>query len=210
MTSGLDPETEALVAVSAVLGGEDEPALRARLARAAEVCEASVVEEAVLQAYLFLGFPAVLRAMAVWRELSGPPEDGSERHTVEAGDPEGWSRRGEALCRTIYGSAYEKLRARIAGLHPDLDAWMLMEGYGKVLARPGLDVRGRELCIVAILAGSPHEPQLHSHLRGALNAGAAPAEIEATLLIALEAAGERGRERARRIWDRVREGRRCS
>ena len=34
------------------------------------------------------------------------------------------------------------------------DAWMIVEGYGKVLSRPQLDLRRRELCIVAACAAA--------------------------------------------------------
>jgi 4-carboxymuconolactone decarboxylase len=48
---------------------------------------------------------------------------------------------------------------------------MIVEGYGKVLSRPGLDLGRRELCIVAACVASGQERQLHSHLHGALNVG---------------------------------------
>jgi 4-carboxymuconolactone decarboxylase len=73
------------------------------------------------------------------------------------------------------------LRQNIRALHPALDAWMITDGYGKVLSRPGLDLRTRELCIVAACAASAQQRQLHSHLHGALNAGATVAEVESTL-----------------------------
>ena len=69
---------------------------------------------------------------------------------------------------------YEKLRLNVRDLHPALDAWMVVDGYGKVLARPGLDLPRRELCVVAACAAMGQDRQLHSHLRGALNVGVAP------------------------------------
>jgi 4-carboxymuconolactone decarboxylase len=76
---------------------------------------------------------------------------------------------------------YERLRANIRALHPALDAWMITDGYGKVLSREGLDLRSRELCIVAACAASGQQRQLHSHLHGALNAGASPAQVNSAL-----------------------------
>jgi 4-carboxymuconolactone decarboxylase len=73
------------------------------------------------------------------------------------------------------------LRQNIRALHPALDAWMITDGYGKVLSRPGLDLKTRELCIVAACAASGQQRQLHSHLHGALNAGASTAEVEDAL-----------------------------
>jgi 4-carboxymuconolactone decarboxylase len=70
------------------------------------------------------------------------------------------------------------LRENIRTLHPALDSWMITDGYGKVLSRPALDLRSRELCIVAACAASGQQRQLHSHLHGALNAGASASEVE--------------------------------
>ena len=85
------------------------------------------------------------------------------------------------------------------------NVWMVVEGYGKVLARDGLAVETRELCIVALLAPTRHEPQLHSHLRGALNAGLPRAQVEATLRVAYEGMDDPAIRRAKRVWDRVRD-----
>jgi 4-carboxymuconolactone decarboxylase len=76
---------------------------------------------------------------------------------------------------------YDKLRRNIDTLHPALDSWMIVEGYGKVLSRPGLDLPRRELCIVAACVASGQDRQLHSHLHGALNVGVAPAVVRDSL-----------------------------
>ena len=51
--------------------------------------------------------------------------------------------RGEEVCRTVYGGQYEGLRRNVRDLHPDMERWMVVEGYGKVLGRPGLDPQRR-------------------------------------------------------------------
>ena len=58
---------------------------------------------------------------------------------------------------------------------------MIVEGYGKVLSRPELDLPRRELCVIAACAMALQSRQLHSHLHGALHVGAAPAAVTATL-----------------------------
>jgi alkylhydroperoxidase/carboxymuconolactone decarboxylase family protein YurZ len=45
-------------------------------------------------------------------------------------------------------------------LHPVLDTLMLEHGYGRVLSRPGLSLRLRELCVIAVLVGQDVSPQL--------------------------------------------------
>ncbi len=198
MTGPLDRRTRALVGLSAALARDDARSLDARLEDAGREADPVEVEEILLQAYLFVGFPAVLAAFARWRALVPRPGH------YEESSPEKIGRRGEALCRRVYGGAYEKLRRNVRALHPDLDRWMVEEGYGKVLARPVVDVLTRELCVVALLAAAGHERQLHSHLRGALHVGAAPEAVEAALRVGLDAREDSG-DLARfiDIWSRV-------
>jgi 4-carboxymuconolactone decarboxylase len=81
----------------------------------------------------------------------------------------------------VYGRAYHKLLLNLRALHPALEDLVLVDAYGKVIGRPGLDLRRRELTTVAAIAVLGAAEQLHSHLRGALNTGASPAEVDAVL-----------------------------
>lgn len=206
MTGRLDPPTRALVELSAALPGGRMVEVERALKRAAEVAQPIAVEETLLQAYLFVGFPTVLNAMTVWRALCG--EAAAEGEPI--GDLEDWRRRGESLCSRVYGGVYERLRRNVERLHPALDRWMVEEGYGKVLSRPGADEVTRELCIIALLGAANHERQLHSHLLGALNVGARPEGVEEALEVGLaRAGGGVDGERLRALWRRVRRSR-CS
>lgn len=194
-----------LVAVSAAMGAGDEEALREALDAAARAGLRRRVEEALLQAYLFVGFPTVISAFRAWRERApgvAPGDDGDPGPDAAAV----WRRRGEVTCRRVYGETYGALRENVAALHPALERWMILEGYGKVLARPGLDLVARELCVVALLAAAGREPQLHSHLRGALRVGAGEEEVTRALEAGLAAAGGPGgwAREARELWDRIR------
>ena len=51
--------------------------------------------------------------------------------------------------RQVYGDNYAKLRENVKKLHPALDTWMLVEGYGRTLSRTGLDLARREFCVIA-------------------------------------------------------------
>lgn len=131
------------------------------------------VEEAILQAYLFAGYPRAINALTVWRRVSG-----AAAPSPLPDDWDGFEARGVELCRRIYGTAYERLRQNVGRLHLDLDRWMVIEGYGKVLGRPGLDLKRREMCAVAALAALGVRPQLRAHVLGALNVGASPEEVD--------------------------------
>jgi 4-carboxymuconolactone decarboxylase len=200
--TALDDDTRRLVRLSATICVADEPALRAELQRAVAVRDHEAVEELILQSYLFAGLPRALNAMREWRRVSGRPaprRDDDASH----GDTSVWRARGEATCAVVYGRFYDRLRHNIAELHPALDDWMIVEGYGKVLGRDALDLRRRELCIVAACAALRQERQLHSHLYGALNAGATPAEVDETLAELRALLPALDMERIERLWTRV-------
>ena len=80
---------------------------------------------------------------------------------------------------------------------------MLVEGYGKVLGRPGLPLLLRELCIIALLAAQHAPQQLYSHLRGALHIGATVADVARTLEVAGAIAGAERAAVAQRVWTHV-------
>lgn len=179
-TGALDAETRTLVRLSAIISAGTEAQLRESLGHANAECRPSWVEEVVLQSYLFAGFPRALNAAREWRRISGreaPATDDGENFD----NAPRWRAEGETTCATVYGPFYERLRHNIRHLHPALDAWMIVDGYGKVLSRPALDLRRRELCIVASCALARQDRQLHSHLHGALHAGATPSEVQDAL-----------------------------
>jgi 4-carboxymuconolactone decarboxylase len=199
----LDPRTHALVDLAALLAQGDEPGVRGRLAaaRAAEV-PARWVEELLLQTYLMCGFPRMLAGFRLFREVWGVPADVSEPHGHA--NWAAWVERGEATCRTVYGEHYEALRRNVRALHPAVDEWMIVDGYGKVLGRPGLDLRRRELCIVAQVAVIDAPRQLRSHLAGALAAGALPEEVTAALAVVHPLLSTDHWRRVRELWARAR------
>lgn len=64
-------------------------------------------------------------------------------------------------------------------LHPEFSDWIIQDGYGKVLSRPGLSLKERELIAIAVLAALGWRRQLNSHIAGSLNAGASIGELKA-------------------------------
>jgi 4-carboxymuconolactone decarboxylase len=197
----MDAETRALVRSAALLTAGDESAVRLALVAAVDRVRPEWVEELILQTYLFAGFPRALNAAREWRRISGrsaPRADEGEHY-----DQDAWLRRGEATCATVYGPFYDRLRVNIRELHPALDAWMIVEGYGKVLGRPQLDLARRELCIVAACAVARQDRQLHSHLHGAIHAGADAAVVSEVLLAIGDLLSADDVRRYAGLWARV-------
>ena len=189
-----------LLRIAAAMGARDDAALEAALEVADRDDLAPRVEEVLVQGYLFLGYPAALNGLSLWRRLTGRPAA-----APAPDDPDEWARRGAEVCQAVYGGQYEGLRENIRSLHPDMERWMVQEGYGKVIGRPGLELVRRELCIVALLAALDVPRQLHSHLRGALQVGASLEQVEQAVGVAAEVGDDPGvASRSREVWDAVR------
>jgi 4-carboxymuconolactone decarboxylase len=160
------------------------------------------IYEIILQSYLFLGYPKAIEGLRLlnkqFPEFVPPPAENIDSLSVKL-----WRERGEALCRTIYDSNYGSLRERMKALSPDLDNWMVWEGYGKVLSRAGVPPVVRELCTCSALVVTGDIVQLHSHMRGAINAGASGRMLRETIEL-LEGTAKRGRYRqASRLLDHI-------
>lgn len=198
----LDQETTELVRLSAVLTCGSESEIRARLASVHTLVNAEWIEEVILQTYLFAGFPRALNAAREWRRVSGRRAPvGDESLQV---DEAFTRRRGQETCAIVYGASYARLRVNIKALHPALDAWMIDDGYGKVLGRPQLDLARRELCVVAACAVARQDRQLHSHLHGARHAGASDDAVADALRVAEAFIIATDVTRYRALWARVR------
>ncbi|WP_114312937.1 carboxymuconolactone decarboxylase family protein [Thermus caldifontis] len=84
--------------------------------------------------------------------------------------------------RAIWGEKEEAIEKALKEVDEDLFRYIRDFAYEEVLARPGLDLRTRELlAITALIAlGSPKE--LATHLEGALRVGAKEEEVRETIL----------------------------
>jgi len=200
-------DTAALVRLAARITSGSESSVREGFAECAdaEVAE-RWIEELVLQSYLFAGFPRALNAAREWRRggrARGEADVTGEESRGGYADVYDWRVRGEETCRVVYGVFYDKLRGNIRRLHPALDDWMIVEGYGKVLSRPGLDLGRRELCIIAACVAAEQDRQLHSHLHGARNAGVPGHVVDSALGVLAGVVSAEALGRARLLWERV-------
>jgi 4-carboxymuconolactone decarboxylase len=202
----LDPHTRDLVRFAAAIAQGYEPELRERVGslRSSQV-PVPWIEELLLQSVLMVGYPRALIGFTVWRKFGTVPAPDTDPDQDYSRSGE-WAQRGVELCARVYGENYGKLRESIRALHPAIDTWMVVEGYGRTLARPALDLRRRELCTVAQTAVLEALRQLHSHLRGALNAGASFGQIEGTLSIVNPLLSFDQWKKIKDLWRTVRDG----
>lgn len=192
----LSEPDRALVRVAAAIATGDTTALRQRLIAARAVgVDPRAVDELLLQSMLNVGYALALQGFGVWREVM--PD-------VAAGEPlshetwRDWAERGAKVCGAVYGRTYHKLLVNLRSLHPALEALVVVDAYGKLIGRSGLDLARRELCTLAEIAVLDTPRQLHAHLRGALNTGASPEAVDEVLALVED---DIDAEHALRVWE---------
>jgi len=124
------------------------------------------IYEVLLQSYLFAGFPSAIISLKIFKEIFPVSVKKSKIRSLFV-----LKKRGEKTCRKIYGDKYDKLIENVSSFSPDFAEWLVVEGYGKVLSRNQLNLKERELAIIAMLAVLKYEDQLYSHITGANRLG---------------------------------------
>jgi alkylhydroperoxidase/carboxymuconolactone decarboxylase family protein YurZ len=121
------------------------------------------IYEALLQTYLFVGFPSALSSLKLFKEIV------VKKKIYKGFDLNKYLDRGKRNCKLIYADKYDKLLNNVKSYSPEMAEWLIIEGYGKVLGRKGLTLREREICIVSILSAMKFKDQLYSHIIGSIN-----------------------------------------
>jgi 4-carboxymuconolactone decarboxylase len=91
--------------------------------------------------------------------------------------------KGLATRRQVMGQDY--VASALAGATDftrPIQEHITARAWGDVWQRPGLDLKTRSLITVAMLTALGKQHELKGHLRGALNNGATPAELQEVLL----------------------------
>jgi len=153
-----------------------------------------MLREVVFTSYLFDGYPTALEGFRQLGLVAGKPGRTIEDVDYSAESVAAWRKRGEGLCRMIYGPQYDNLSEMVLQFAPELSDAMLVEGYGKVLSRDRLDPRFRELVVVGLLATKRRPRQLLSHCLGAMRLGASEKELHEMIEAATEDNGGEVRE----------------
>ncbi|MDR3098857.1 MAG: carboxymuconolactone decarboxylase family protein [Paraburkholderia sp.] len=87
------------------------------------------------------------------------------------------------MLAAIDGSAGEHVVASLADIAPDFANYLLEFPFGDIYARPGLDLRSREIATIAALTALGHaQPQLKVHIAAGLNVGLSEEEIVETIM----------------------------
>ncbi|MER5265432.1 carboxymuconolactone decarboxylase family protein [Actinosynnema sp. NPDC002837] len=91
--------------------------------------------------------------------------------------------RGLAVLRQVSGDRGAEVVESLSDIAPDLGRYVVEFAYGDVYARPGLDLRQRQLVTIGALAAQGDTaPQLRFHLDAALRVGLSPVEVVEALI----------------------------
>lgn len=86
--------------------------------------------------------------------------------------------RGWAKLKEIDGDQGERVISSLGDIAPDFAKLLIEFPFGDIYSRPGLDLKARELAVVAALTAMGNAaPQLEVHIHGALNVGATQQEV---------------------------------
>ncbi|MES9996693.1 carboxymuconolactone decarboxylase family protein [Desulfovibrio aminophilus] len=116
---------------------------------------------------------------------------GPARAAGSVGEPRSDTyRRGQALLDRLNPGAFEKVRASLEDVAPDMVRYVVEFGYGELYSRPGLTMRQRQTATVAALAALGNAaPQLRFHIGAGLAAGLSPEEIVEIIYVTTVFAG---------------------
>ncbi|MDA8402739.1 MAG: carboxymuconolactone decarboxylase family protein [Desulfobacteraceae bacterium] len=86
--------------------------------------------------------------------------------------------RGWEKLKEIDGEAGERVIESLKDIAPDFARLLIEFPFGDIYSRPGLDLKSREIAVVAALTALGNAaPQLKVHIQGALNVGCTEQEV---------------------------------
>ena len=86
--------------------------------------------------------------------------------------------RGWQKLKEIDGEAGERVIDSLKDIAPDFARYLIEFPFGDIYSRPGLDLKSREIAVVAALTALGNAtPQLKVHIHGALNVGCTRQEV---------------------------------
>lgn len=87
-------------------------------------------------------------------------------------------RRGWEKLKEVDGEAGERVIESLKDIAPDFARFLIEFPFGDIYSRPGLDLKSREIAVVAALTALGNAlPQLKVHIHGALNVGCTRQEV---------------------------------
>lgn len=187
---GLEPRQRQLVTVGALAAqGDCAPQLNFHIDAALRVgVPPAEIIEALIHLVPFMGFPRVLNAVTVARQVFSDRKVTFRPPVMN--DPRDRHERGVEKLREIDGQHGLDVIESLRDISPDLGRYIVEFAFGDVYSRPWLSPRHRQLVTVgALTAFGDTAPQLRVHIGAALNVGLSRAQVIEALIHTVSYAG---------------------
>ena len=90
---------------------------------------------------------------------------------------------GQEMLQRVDGKGGEAIVDSLRDIAPDFARYLIEFPFGDIYARPGLDLRSREIATIAALTALGNaEPQLKVHIAAGLNVGLTQEEITEAIM----------------------------
>lgn len=90
---------------------------------------------------------------------------------------------GQEMLQRVDGKGGEAVVDSLRDIAPDFARYLIEFPFGDIYARPGLDLRSREIATIAALTALGNaEPQLKVHIAAGLNVGLTQEEITEAIM----------------------------
>ncbi len=180
----LDSKTRELITVVSLTTMQTLPQLKSHINGALNAGNSPLeVREAIYQCAPFIGFPKTLNALGVLNEVF--KERGIEtplESSVTVQENERYQ-KGKEIQEKLYG---DEIKQAMKGLPENLGdeaARFLTEVcFGDFYTRKGLDIKTREILVLAVLITKDDNLTLRSHIKGNLKAGNSPETIASVII----------------------------
>ena len=187
-TGSLDNRLRELVTVTVLTTLSTLPQLKAHVQASLNAgCAPVEIREAIYQCAAFIGFPKTLNAISTMNEVF--TENGIDlplpsQKTLTGESEEERYQKGMAIQAPLYGTEIADRYTWLPGEFAQAVPRFLTElCFGDFNTRTGLDGKTRELLTVVLLAAlGGAEPQVKSHVEGALKAGNTKEEVVCALV----------------------------
>lgn len=206
----LTPREQAIVAVASYTGKGDLEHLKFALSEALDAgMTINEVNEVLIHAYAYCGFPRSLRAIQTFmqvvddRKASGKNDTvGREASVIE--DSRNRYERGREVLADLSGIPASAPRTGYAAFAPTIERFLKEHLFADLFERDLLTYRERELATVSVLAGvGGVEPMASGHISICLHLGITPEQLSALLNIVEMNLGKMHSESLREVLKQV-------
>lgn len=208
----LSAREQAIVAVASYTGKGDLEHLKTALAEALEAgMTVNEVNEVLIHAYAYCGFPRSLRAIQTFMQVVDQRkakgiDDPMGREATAIDESRSHYDRGRDMLAEMSGAPADAPKAGYAVFAPTIERFLKEHLFADLFERDLLTWRERELATISILAGvGGVEPMFRSHAAICLHLGFTPGQLAAVLNIVETNLGKTCSEPLRGVLNRLTE-----